>query len=79
MIRPPSNRSSMGTANSVCEMISGGVINMPITKAPTTIYGRFSARRVGVVAPAAINKKVATGISNASPKAKKIAIIKSRY
>jgi hypothetical protein len=35
--KPNSNSSHTGTANNVCEIISGGVSNMPTTNAPTII------------------------------------------
>ncbi len=41
-----------------------------MTKAPTIIYGRFSANASGVVIPSRTNTNVATGTSKAAPKAK---------
>ena len=76
---PSSNNIHMGNASMICEITSGGVSSIPITKAPTIMYGRFSISASAVVIPVAIRIMVATGTSNASPKAKNIARIKSRY
>ena len=38
---PASNNNHMGMANMICEITSGGVSNIPTTKAPTIIYRRF--------------------------------------
>ena len=44
---------------------------MPITKHPMKTYGRFCFNDSGEAIPAFTNSMVATGISNASPKARK--------
>ena len=60
----------MGMASSTCEMMSGGVNIMPITKQPTITYARLLAIDAVDVAPVQINRTVAIGISKVIPKAK---------
>ena len=59
-------------ASSACEIMSGGVSNIPKTKQPTMMYGLFFASASGVVIPDQIISTAAMGISKAIPKAKRI-------
>ena len=76
---PISNNIQAGIAKRSCEIISGGVNIIPITKQPMIKYGRFRDNAVEVVIPEDTNNEVAIGISKANPNAKNIFIMKSKY
>lgn len=59
--------------------MSGGVNSIARTKKPIIKYGRIFLIVFLLVMPVLIIKKVATGISKASPKAKNSFSTKSRY
>ena len=75
---PTSNSSHIGIAKSVCEIISGGVSNMPNTKQSTNTYGRFFARLSGSTTPIQESITTAMGISKLSQNAKNSLSTKSR-
>jgi hypothetical protein len=78
-IIPISNKIHIGTAKNNCEKISGGVSNIPITRNNIIKNGLAEIKDDFVTIPLLTKRTVATGISNAIPKAKTSLNIKLRY
>ena len=78
MTIPISYRRHIGTAIALCETASGGVTKAAKMNSPRITKPRFFLSVLILTKPVQTNSTVATGTSNAAPKASSMTMTKSR-